>query len=93
MKRFFVLLIAVMALFGLSTAGVMAQKKTPEARFAKLDKNGDKKLSLEEFLGKRTTDQSAKREKSFKALDKDHDGFLTLDEFKSSAKAKKRKDK
>ena len=93
MKRCLIFLGTVLVLFGLCTAGLMAQKKSPEARFAKLDKNGDKKLSLAEYLGKKQAEQSAKKEKRFKALDKDNDGFLTLDEFKGSAKAKKRKGK
>jgi Ca2+-binding EF-hand superfamily protein len=86
MKRLFVLPVAVMALFGLGTAGLMAQKKSPEARFAKMDKNGDKKLSPEEFPGKKQADKSARPKKRFKKLDKDNDGFLTLDEYKAAKK-------
>jgi len=90
MKRLSVLLVVVMALFGFSTTSLMAQKKTPETQFAKMDKNGDKKLSLEEFLGKKQGDKTARQQKRFKALDTDNDGFLTLDELKANGKGKKR---
>jgi hypothetical protein len=63
-------------------------KKSPEERFAKADKNGDKKLSLEEFLGKRSGDAKEKGTKRFEKLDKDGDQSLTLEEFKTVKKKK-----
>lgn len=65
-----------------------ADKKDPEARFAKMDTNGDKKLSFEEFKGKREGDAAAKAEKAFKRLDKDNDKALSLEEFKAAGKKK-----
>jgi hypothetical protein len=64
-------------------------KKSPEERFAKSDKNGDKLLSLEEFLGKRTGDMKEKATKRFEKLDKDSDKSLSLEEFKAAQKKKK----
>ena len=66
------------------------KKPDPEEVFKKRDKDGDGKLSLEEFLGKRKDEDKVKAEKVFKRKDKDSDGFLTLEEFK--AKPKKKKD-
>ena len=63
-------------------------KKSPEARFARLDKDGDKKLSMEEFIGKRKDDKKEKAKKQFGRLDKDDDAFLSLEEFKSRRKKK-----
>jgi EF-hand domain pair len=64
-------------------------KKSAEERFAKADKNGDEKLSLEEFLGKRTGDQKEKATKRFAKLDKDSNESLSLEEFKAAQKKKK----
>lgn len=61
-------------------------KATPEERFKRLDKNGDGKLSLEEFRGKQTENEKVK--KAFELRDKDKDGFLTLEEFKAGIKTK-----
>ncbi|MFO0949205.1 MAG: hypothetical protein U1D30_25390 [Planctomycetota bacterium] len=65
--------------------------KTPEQLFEKADKNGDKKLSLEEFLGKRAddADKKAKVTERFGKLDKDGDKSLTIEEFKAGIKKKK----
>jgi hypothetical protein len=64
-------------------------KKSPEDRFAKADKDGDKKLSLEEFLGKRSGDAKEKATKRFEKGDKDGDKSLSLDEFKGLQKKAK----
>jgi hypothetical protein len=65
-------------------------KKSPEERFARLDVNGDKKLSSEEFVGKKTGDAKGKAEKRFGRLDKDSDNFLSLEEFSTPPKKKKK---
>jgi Ca2+-binding EF-hand superfamily protein len=74
--------------FGSIDSAVAAAKKDPEARFKKLDKNSDSKLSLEEFVGKKTGEKKEKAEKAFKKRDKDGDGSLTLEEFKGKKKKK-----
>jgi Ca2+-binding EF-hand superfamily protein len=61
------------------------KKADPDAAFARLDKDNDKKLSLDEFKGKRDADKAGK---AFKKLDKDNDGSLSLAEFKDRAKKK-----
>jgi Ca2+-binding EF-hand superfamily protein len=63
--------------------------KSPEKRFAKADRDYDGKLSLDEFIGKRSNDEKAKATKRFSKLDKNSDHFLTLDELKSAAKGSK----
>ena len=61
------------------------KKPTPEQRFERLDKNGDKKLSVEEFVGKRKDEAKEKAEKAFARKDKNKDKSLTLEEFKAKA--------
>jgi len=69
-------------------------KKGPDtaALFAKLDKNGDKKVSKEEFTafhgltepkkeGKEPKGLASARDDWFKKLDTNADGFLTAEEF------------
>ena len=63
-------------------------KRTPEERFAKLDANSDKKLSKEEFVGKKTDEAKTKAEKRFTKLDKDQDDSLTFEEFNVTPKKK-----
>jgi Ca2+-binding EF-hand superfamily protein len=85
-------ILALVVVAGLCMPGfVSAQEKKadPEAQFTKMDKNGDKKLSLEEFKGKRTGDKATKAEEQFKKMDKDSDGSLTLEEFKARGKKAK----
>ncbi|MBX9789638.1 MAG: hypothetical protein K2Y37_12045 [Pirellulales bacterium] len=94
MTRLLCWVLGLTVLFGGASAawagGAAKPKKTPEQRFEKADKNDDDKLSLDEFLGKRT--EEAKKEKAtkrFHKLDKDDDDFLTLEEFKAGGKKKK----
>ena len=89
MKKF----LAFVVVAGIFTPGLLSaqekKKADPEAQFAKMDANNDKKLSLEEFKGKRTGDKATKAEEQFKKLDKDSDGALTLEEFKARGKKAK----
>jgi Ca2+-binding EF-hand superfamily protein len=62
------------------------KKRTPEQVFGRLDANGDKKLSLAEFQGKREAEQA---KKLFDAKDADKDGSLTFDEYKTQPAAAK----
>ena len=66
-------------------------KMTPEEAFKKMDKNGDGKLSKEEFLGKREGEAKTKGEAAFAAKDKDKDGFLSKEEFMAAPAKKKAK--
>ena len=73
-----------------------AKKISMEDRFAKMDKNGDKKLDKDEFMGRATSEETKKeREKQFAEMDKDKDKAVTLDEMKEffKAKAKEKKPK
>ena len=88
------LLASAMVIFSgapLQAAKCKKAKQSPEKRFAKADVNKDAKLSLDEFIGKRTGDQKAKTTKRFAKVDKDSDGFVTLDELKAAPKKKKSK--
>jgi len=62
-----------------------AKKRNPEQVFKRLDTNGDKKLSLAEFQGKREGDQIKKQ---FEAKDTDKDGSLTFAEYSAQPAAK-----
>ncbi len=70
------------------TAFSQDQKRTPEESFARMDKNADKKLSLEEFVGRKQGDKADKAKANFKKMDKNQDEFLTLEEMKAGRKAK-----
>jgi len=88
MKRF-VIGVVVLSIVGLLATGEAMAKRDKKNRkndpaavaesFKALDKNGDGKLSLDEFKAGKTDAQEA--EKSFKSLDKNGDGTLTQDEF------------
>jgi len=67
--------------------GEKKEKPTAEARFKKLDTNGDNFLSLEEFAGKKDKDKAAK---AFAKKDKDGDKKLSLAEFAPPPKKKKK---
>lgn len=70
----------------LASAFVLSAQQAPapaalagSKRFHKLDKNGDGRLSLDEF--KAVGKNPAHREKRFRRLDANHDGFLSPEEF------------
>lgn len=87
MKKFLALAIA----FGLTSPAFSADKPkpTPEDQFKKMDKDGNGKISFDEFKGKREGDKLAAAEKQFKAKDKNSDGSLDLEEFKAGGKKAK----
>lgn len=64
--------------------------KSPEERFAALDKNSDKKLSKEEFLAPLDAEKKDKAGNRFDMADKDSDKFLSLDEYKAMPMGKKK---
>ena len=68
------------------------KKVSVEERFAKMDKNGDKKLDIDEFMGRATKEDTRKeRETQFAEMDKDKDKAVTLDEYKAWMKEKAKK--
>ena len=93
MPRLFTVALTLVLAGWMTTAATAAdkKKKDPDQHFAKLDTNGDKKLSADEFKGKRQGDAAAKAEKQYKRRDKDGDGSLSLEEFKATGKKKKAK--
>ena len=81
MKYVAVALIAACVAFGGQAPAPQTTQKPrdPKKAFARLDTNGDGKVSLEEF--KARGKDPAKREKRFNKLDTNHDGFLSMEEF------------
>ena len=73
-----------------STGAQEKKGKTPEERFAALDKNNDKKLSKEEFLAPVAEEKKGKAGDRFDAGDKNKDGFLSLEEYKEMPMGKKK---
>jgi Ca2+-binding EF-hand superfamily protein len=78
---------SVVVLGGISAAWA-AEKPAPDldAQFKKLDANSDAKLTVEEFVAKRTGDKAEMAKKAFARLDKNSDGSLSLEEFKTRKK-------
>ena len=67
---------------GHKAAGAAKAKKAPEDVFKAKDKNGDNKLSQDEFVGNpKKAELKDKLLQQFKAKDKDGDGSLSLAEF------------
>ncbi len=108
MKRLFTwvcLLAFTASVVGTATAAdEKPKKKAPDkaAQFGKLDTNGDKQLTLEEFKGKKKGKALENAEKAFGRLNTDKktveiDGkevqVLTLAEFSAAPKPKKGKKK
>lgn len=76
----------------LATASPLLDKKerAPQRTIAKLDKNGDRKLSLEEYSGKNDKRKES-RTRPFRKLDRDADGFVTPDECRRKPEKKTRR--
>jgi len=86
-----ILALALIAGMFMPMLTAQAQKgKSPEERFAALDKNGDKKLSKEEYLAPLDADKKDKAGTRFDMGDKDKDGFLSLEEYKELPMGKKK---
>lgn len=75
--------------FGFAAEG-NKPKPDPAAQFAKMDKDGDAKLSKDEFLATAKDDAAkAKKAEVFAKKDKDADGFLSKEEFLAKPEKKK----
>jgi len=61
---------------------------TPAERFKRSDKNGDGKISREEFINPRPKDKQQAAARAFGRKDKDGNGFLDAKEFAPPAKSK-----
>ena len=83
--------IAAIALLAAGPAEAAKKGGTPEEQFKKLDKNGDNKVSREEFESGGDKKKNKKAGKLFDKLDKNGDGSLSLDEFKAISELKKKK--
>ena len=90
MKKLLAVALVAGMFMPLMTGAQEKKGKTPEERFAALDKNGDKKLSKEEFLATVADDKKDKGGMRFDMADKDKDGFLSLEEYKEIPMGKKK---
>jgi Ca2+-binding EF-hand superfamily protein len=91
MKKLLAVALVVGMFMPILSGGAQEKKgKTPEERFAALDKNGDKKLSKEEFLAPIDAEKKDKNGMRFDMADKDKDGFLSLEEYKEIPMGKKK---
>lgn len=79
-------------LAGLAAASPLFDEKQrpPQRTIAKLDKNGDGKLSFVEYLGKNDKRKES-RTRHFRKLDRSGDGFVTSDEYQGKTEKKTRK--
>ena len=73
--------------------GEAKKKRDPSAMFDKKDKDGDGKLSMEEWVGKRKEAAADKAKEVFTKKDKDADGFLTKEELIRKGGKKKKAEK
>jgi Ca2+-binding EF-hand superfamily protein len=90
-----VVCVVVLGVVGSSLAKGDAEgkkKKDPDAAFNKRDANGDGRISVEEFVGKKEGDRAEKMKAAFQKKDKDNDGFVTKDEMTAKGKKKKKGD-
>jgi hypothetical protein len=83
MKKILAIALIAGMFMPLMTGAQEKKGKTPEERFAALDKNNDKKLSEEEYLAPITDEKKKERGKTrFATADKNSDKFLSLEEYK-----------
>jgi hypothetical protein len=92
-------LLALVLVGGLAAGAFAAEKgdkkapASPEAAFKAKDKDGNGKLSKDEFVGKLDGDKKAAAEKRFASADKNGDGSLDATEFAAAMAGGKKKDK
>ncbi|HSG71349.1 MAG TPA: EF-hand domain-containing protein [Planctomycetaceae bacterium] len=101
MKKMLMCLLGVGMSVSLLTTGFAQEKKNeekkpekkkpdPAAVFKRLDKDGDSKVTKEEFVASRKTDEAKKTaETQFARRDKNKDGSLSLEEFTATPTKKK----
>ncbi len=90
MKKILALAVIAGMFMPLMTDAQEKKGKTPEERFAALDKNSDKKLSEEEFLAPIAEDKKEKGKSRFAMADKNSDKHLSLEEYKEIPTGKKK---
>ncbi len=88
-------LVLCLGMGSVSAEDKKAEKKKPDPAevFKKKDRDSNGSLTVEEFMGKKTSEDPAKAEKAkkaFAAKDKDNDMKLTLEEFKAETEKKKK---
>ena len=89
MKKILAIALVAGMFMPLMTGAQDKKGKTPEERFAAMDKNSDKKLSEEEYLAPLADDKKEKGKSRFAMADKNSDKFLSLEEFKEIPTKKK----
>ena len=94
------MMLALSGLFGTAYAkdDAKPEKKkriNPAELFGKKDKDGNGQLTLEEFLGKRASNEEAKKKGAvyFKKKDKDGNGTLSKEEMAAKPEGGKKKKK
>lgn len=84
MRRAAIMLAVLLSFVIVGALAGNERRATQEAvvdQFAKLDRNGDKRLSVEEFQAVTSMEQAAIARRDFRLFDVDASGTLTLDEF------------
>ncbi|HWB79063.1 MAG TPA: EF-hand domain-containing protein [Nannocystaceae bacterium] len=66
-------------------------KDRAKDRFEDMDRDGNGKLTLQEFIAGRSREESVQAAKIFAKMDGDNDGIVTAAEFKAGAKHRNEK--
>jgi Ca2+-binding EF-hand superfamily protein len=67
------------------------KKAAAKERFEDMDRDGNGKLTLQEFIAGRSREESVRFAKIFAKIDSDNDGIVTAAEFKAGAKHRNEK--